>query len=204
MRYHIITIEREFASGGSEVGKLLSQKLGIPVYGREILEQAAEQWHVTPEHIEHLEESSTNSLLYSLVVMGRTPTSQTTGLSSADGLNLTEARIIQKLAEQGSCIFVGRCASWVLRDRTDAFHVFIRADEEKRIQRAKTEYGIEPDLAEKTLRRVDRRRANFYRANTGRTWQDKAGYHMVLDSGLLGTDLCAGLIEYAVKAAGRH
>ena len=197
MGYQIITIEREFASGGSQIGQLLSDRLGIPVYGREILEKAAEKWHVTPEHIEHLEESSTNSLLYSLVAMGRSSTGQPTGLSSSDALSLTEASIIRELAAEGKCIFVGRCAGWVLRERKDTLRVFIRADEEHRLERAISQYQLPPEIAKKTMRQIDRRRANFYHANTGLLWQERSGYHMVLDSGLLGPGLCAQIIGCA-------
>lgn len=201
MKYHHITIEREFASGGSEVGKLLSQKLGIPVYGREILEMAAKMGHVTPEYIEHLEEASTNSLLYSLVMMGKTAAGQAAELSNTDALNLAEAKIIEGLASKGSCIIVGRCAGWVLRNRNDVLNVFIHGNEGFRRERAHQEYGIPEEMVERTLRRVDRRRANFYHANTGNSWQERAGYHMVLDSSLLGTKLCADLIETAFQDA---
>ena len=106
-RYCIITIEREYASGGSLVGKLVGQALGVPVYGREILEIAAREGGTTPEYIEHLEETDTNSLLYSLVAMAKTVQGQLPQISKTDQLNLLEARIIQRLAQEGPCVIVG-------------------------------------------------------------------------------------------------
>ena len=141
-RYCIITIEREYASGGSLVGKLVGQALGIPVYGREILEIAAREGGTTPEYIEHLEETDTNSLLYSLVAMAKTVQGQLPQISKTDQLNLLEARIIQRLAQEGPCVIVGRCAGWVLREQPHVLNVFIHADRQERLRRAVEEYGI--------------------------------------------------------------
>ena len=119
MKYRVITIEREYASGGTQVGKLAGRALGIPVYGREILEMVAQEGHTTPEYIEHLEETDTNSLLYSLVAMAKTAKGQLPEISRTDQLNLLEGRMIERLAQQGPCVIVGRCAGWVLRERDD-------------------------------------------------------------------------------------
>ena len=200
-RYCIITIEREYASGGSLVGKLVGQALGVPVYGREILEIAAREGGTTPEYIEHLEETDTNSLLYSLVAMAKTTQGQLPQISQTDQLNLLESQIIQRLAQEGPCVLVGRCAGWVLRERQDVLQVFVHADRETRLRRAREEYGVSPDKAPAVLHRYDHRRSNFYHANTGRSWSRREGYHLVLDSGLLGVELCARIVEGAVRAS---
>ena len=197
-RYCIITIEREYASGGSLVGKLVGQALGIPVYGREILEIAAREGGTTPEYIEHLEETNTNSLLYSLVAMAKTVQGQLPQISKTDQLNLLEARIIQRLAQEGPCVIVGRCAGWVLRERGDVLNVFIHASREERLRRAREEYGIPGDHAASTLHRFDHRRSHFYHVNTGGSWRERDGYHLVLDSGLLGAEFCAKILEDVV------
>lgn len=197
--YHIITIEREYASGGSLVGKLTGEALGIPVYGREILELAAREGGTTPDYIEHLEETATNSLLYSLAAMAKTARGQLPQLSQTDQLNLLEEKIIQRLAQQGPCIIVGRCAGWVLRERRDVLRVFIHADRRERLRRAAEEYGILEQEAPAVLHRFDHRRSHFYHANTGKAWREREGYHMVLDSGLLGVDLCAKLLVTAAQ-----
>lgn len=100
--FQIVTIEREYASGGTQVGRLLGKALGVPVYGREILEIAAQESGTTPEYIEQLEETDTNSLLYSLVAMGKTSLGQLPEISRTDQLNVLEGEIIQRLAQPGA------------------------------------------------------------------------------------------------------
>lgn len=197
--YKIITIGREYASGGSAVGRMVGKELGIPVYGREILEMAARYGNTTPEHIEHLEETGTNSLLFSLQMMGNAASAQPAGLSGNDALQILESRIIQELAGKGSCVFIGRCAGWVLRERRDALNVFIRADSDLRMKRAIEEYDIPESRAEATIKAFDRRRANFYHSTTGLSWKEKKGYHMVLDSGRLGIETCADIVAGLCK-----
>lgn len=198
MKYRVITIEREYASGGTQVGKLAGWALGIPVYGREILEMVAQEGHTTPEYIEHLEETDTNSLLYSLVAMAKTVKGQLPEISRTDQLNLLEGRMIERLAQQGPCVIVGRCAGWVLRERGDVLNVFIHASREERLRRAREEYGIPGDHAASTLHRFDHRRSHFYHVNTGGSWRERDGYHLVLDSGLLGAEFCAKILEDVV------
>ncbi len=199
-RFHIITIEREYASGGSQVGKLTGEALGIPVYGREILEMAAREGGTTPDYIEHLEETDTNSLLYSLVAMAKTTQGQLPQISKTDQLNLLEGKIIQRLAQERPCVIVGRCAGWVLRERKDVLSVFIHAGRQERLHRAVEEYGVPQEQAAAVLHRFDHRRSNFYHANTGLTWREREGYHMVLDSGLLGVERCAKILISAAQA----
>lgn len=199
MKYRVITIEREYASGGTQVGKLAGRALGIPVYGREILEMVAQEGHTTPEYIEHLEETDTNSLLYSLVAMAKTAKGQLPEISRTDQLNLLEGRMIERLAQQGPCVIVGRCAGWVLRERDDVLNVFIHAGRQERLRRAVEEYQVPESQAAAALHRFDHRRSNFYHANTGLSRRDREGYHMVLDSGLLGVDQCAALLVHAAR-----
>ncbi len=202
--YTIVVIEREYASGGSEIGRLVGERLGIPVYGREILDMAAKKGNTTPEYLEKLEETATNSLLYSLLSLSKAAEGQPLQIAGADALYLLESQVIRELAQRGKCVIVGRCAGWVLRDRPDALSVFVRADKEFRIRRAVEEYGIPEDRAAATLRRFDHRRANYYHANTNLSWKEKAGYHMVLDSGRLGTETCADVITEIVRRSGAY
>ena len=199
--FHYVAIEREYASGGAQVGRLLGGLWGVPVYGREILEMAAREGGSTPEYIEHLEETATSSLLYSLAAMAKAAQGQLPQLSQADQLSLMEGQVIRRLAQQGPCVLVGRCAGWVLGERKDVLRVFVHGDREARLRRAQEEYGIPPEKALGILRRYDHRRANFYRANTGRDWNRREGYHLVLDSGLLGVELCAQILWGAVQAS---
>ena len=192
-KYHIIVIEREYASGGREVGEKVAKKLQIPCYGQEILEMVAQRSGRSIQELEHLEESATNSLLYSLYVMGKFP-GDSTGLPRTDILSMEESKIIHQLIQSGSCVLIGHCAGWVLRERSDVLRVFIHASHEYRQQRAMGYYHISPKEVDSTLRRFDRRRANYYRANTKRAWDDQSAYHMMLSSSELGIDTCVDII----------
>ena len=194
MEYRIIAIEREYATGGQDVGTRVGEILGIPCYGRDILEMAAREWNTKPEYIEHLEENATNSLLYSIGMAARAAAGQGDGLTEEGRLFLTENQIVRRLAVEGPCVFVGRCAGWALRERQDVLDVFIYGDRGYRIQRAVDVYKIPPREAESTLKRFDKRRAGFYESNTARKWQDRQYYHMMLDSSKLGIESCAQMI----------
>lgn len=194
MKYHIITIEREYASGGSEIGTRIGLQLDIPCYGKEVLERAAEKMNTVPERLVQLEETTSNSLLYSLGMANRVALGERDGLSEEGALYVTEESVIREMALQGPCVIVGRCAGWILRDRPDVLRVFIHADKEFRRERARKNYGIAEEKIDNVLKRFDRRRANFYSANTCMHWDDKKGYHLVLDSSQLGIPACVDLI----------
>ena len=174
MKYHIITIEREYASGGSEIGTRVGLQLDIPCYGKEVLERAAEKMNTVPERLVQLEETTSNSLLYSLGMANRMALGERDGLSEEGALYVTEESVIREMALQGPCVIVGRCAGWILRDREDVLRVFIHADKEFRKKRARTCYGIEEAKVDNILKRFDRR--------------------LVLDSSQLGISACADLI----------
>lgn len=195
MKYSIITIEREYGSGGLEIGQRLSKQLGIPCYGREILDEVARKQGTTAEQLVHMEEKATNSVLYTIAVASKMAAGVSDGLTEESGLYLEEAKVIYENANRGPCIFVGRCASWILREREDVLNVFIHADQEFRKKRAVEHYGDDAGRIEAYLKKCDRRRNNFYVANTGKHWDDKSCYHMVLDSGKLGVERCVEIIE---------
>lgn len=198
MKYNVIAIEREYASGGQEIARRTAEHLGIPCYGREILDLAAQRVGKSPEYIEHLEETGTNSFLYSFYMMSK-QAAQGNMTSNEDALYLAEWKIIHELANQGPAVFVGRCASYVLKERKDLLSVFVRADFDFRIRRAVEEYGVERERADWTLRRWDKRRASYYSSNTGVKWDDPRNYHMALDSGRLGIERCAQIIGEAAR-----
>jgi hypothetical protein len=194
VKYNIIAIEREYASGGNEIGRRVAARLDIPCYGQEVLNRAAEKLHTIPERLLHLEENTANSLLFSLGMAAKVATGERDGLSEEGALYVAEEEVIKDMALQGPCVIVGRCAGWILKDRKDVLRVFIHADKNYRKNRAVTEYGIEERSVGNVLKRYDRRRSNFYQANTGMSWDDKKGYHLVLDSSALGLQECAKVI----------
>lgn len=192
-KYSIIAIERQYASGGLQVGKLLSEKADVPLYDRNILEMAAEKIGADPENITHLEETQTNSLLFGIAM------SASGGMGNqfplATRLFLAEKEIIERVSCSGPCIIVGRCAVPILKNRKDCLKIFIYSDQKNRIKRAIEEYQVPETQAEAALRKNDRRRANFYNANAENKWDDKESYDICLNSGLLGIENCAELLS---------
>lgn len=199
MKYRVITIEREYASGGSEIGEKLSKALGIPCYGKEILEIVAQRMGTTPERLQHLEESATNSTLYSLAMISKIVSGESNGLSEESQLYLEEAKLIDELVKKGPCIIVGRCAGWILKERKDVLNIFIHADFESRKKRAVEVYGEDSQRVDYLLKKYDKRRSNYYSANANVKWDDKSRYHMVLDSNKLGIGPCVDILEAAVR-----
>lgn len=196
MEIKYITIEREYGSGGSQIARRLSEELGIPCYGREILEMVAEEQGITVSEIDRYEESVTNSFLYSVYVLSQAASGKADMLSKEGHIFIAEQAAIQRLAQSGSCIFVGHCASEALKNQKNAVSVFIRSsDEEEKKKRIVSEYGIAEDDADRIMRKFDRKRANYYYANTVRKWDDFRNYDIVLDSAAIGIEGCVAVLK---------
>ena len=197
MKKNIITIERQYGSGGSVIGRLAAEKLGINCYNRQILDMTAEKCGISADYLETAEENVPTSFLYSLLLSANPARSLEDNLPLSDKVFLMESRIINEIAEkEQSFILVGRCGSYILEDK-GCFSVYIYAEPEERIKRAVSEYGIAPNKAEVTMKKADKRRETFYNVNTGRLWQDKDQYSLCLNSAELGDELCAELIVKA-------
>lgn len=191
----IITIERQFASGGLEIGEKVSKLLEIPIYNREILEMAAEKMNVNKDYLESSEESASGSLLMSLsMAMNNTMGNVYDNIPLPDKLFFAESEIIRNLASTESCIIVGRCADYILRERTDCIRIFVYADNDFRKKRAVENYGYSEKEADAAIRRNDKRRSAFYTFNSGNKWGVKDNYHICLNSGKLGIKTCADII----------
>ncbi len=200
MKKNIITIERQYGSGGSAIGKLAAEKLGINCYNRQILEMTAERCGISPEYLESAEENVPTSFLYSLLLSANPARSMEDSLPLSDKVFLMESRIINEIAEkEKSFVLVGRCGSYILEDK-GCFSVYIYSDTSSRIERAVKEYDIPSNKAESIMKKADKRRETFYNVNTGRLWQDKDQYSLCLNSAELGDELCAELIVRAFKA----
>ncbi len=197
MKYRYVVIEREYGSGGTETGHILSEITGVPCYGAEIQQETAEALNIPVSEIEKYEESVTNSLLYSLYAMSKLNGGSDDILSKEDKIFVEQQQIIRGHAMQGPSIFVGRCAGAAIKAYDGVLSVFIRADKESRIERAVREYGIDQASAAYIMARYDKKRRSYYAANTGRKWSDPDNYHIVLDSGKLGIKTCAEIIKSA-------
>ena len=195
----IITIERQYGSGGSIIGKLAADKLGINCYNRQILEMTAQKCGISPEYLETAEENVPTSFLYSLLLSANPSRSIEDNLPLSDKVFLMESRIITDISnEEESFVLVGRCGNYILEEK-GCFSVYIYANPEDRIERAIKEYGIAQNKAEQIMKKADKRRETFYNVNTGRLWQDKDQYALCLNSAELGDELCAELIVKAYR-----
>lgn len=191
MKIKYITIEREYGSGGNEIARRLAEKLGIPCYGREILEMVAKDQSLTVSEIDRYEESVTGSFLYSFYVLSRVSSSNTDMLTKEGHIFVAEQAAIKNLAKVGKCIFVGHCASEALKEEKNAISVFIRSgNEEEMRSRIMSEYGIDEKDVDRVKKKFDKKRSNYYYANTTRRWEDMKNYDIVLDSSAIGIDGC--------------
>ena len=197
MKKSIITIERQYGSGGSVIGKLAAEKLGIKCYNRQILEMTAERCGIATEYLENAEENVPTSFLYSLLLSANPARTMEENLPLSDKVFLMESRIINEIAEsEKSFVLVGRCGNYILEEK-GCFSVYIYADPESRIKRAIEDYGVSENKAENIMKKADKRRETFYNVNTGKTWQDKDQYELCLNSAVLGDELCADIIVKA-------
>lgn len=195
----VITLERQFGSGGLKIGKLVAQKLGIPCYNKEILEKAAEACDIPKEYLESAQENVSQSFLYQLSMASKTGKNVEEFISKSEVLYYEIAKIIKEMAEAGSCVIIGRCADFILRDFDPALHVFIYATMENRIKRAIEDYGINSSSAEYIINKNDKRRETFYNGNTNHTWGIKEHYNICLNSGKFGIEKCADMIIDAIE-----
>ncbi|MDD6373806.1 MAG: cytidylate kinase-like family protein [Bifidobacteriaceae bacterium] len=196
MKARYLAIEREYGSGGTRIGALVSSRTGVPCYGREILEAVSQRYDVSIDEIQRYEETATNGLLYTLRAMAQTSSTSPDLLSVEGHVYVAEQQAIRDFAQRGRGIFMGHCAANALSDAKGVVRVFIRCDShEAKRTRIIEDYGIPVGKIEDTSRRYDRKRANYYAANTGRKWDDMHNYDLVLDSGSLGVDTCVDLLS---------
>lgn len=198
MANKIYTIGREFGSGGREVGEKLAAKLGIKLYDKELLQQAAKDSGFCEEIFENHDEKPTNSFLYSLVM----DTYSVSGYSAAPFLDmplnhkvfLAQFETIKKIAEKESCVIVGRCADYALSDNPNCINVFIHADLDVRIKNVSRNLNITENKARDIINKTDKQRASYYNYYTSKKWGDSKSYNLSLDAGKLGTDNCVEMI----------
>ena len=198
MANKIYTIGREFGSGGREVGEKLAAKLGIKLYDKELLQQAAKDSGFCEEIFENHDEKPTNSFLYSLVM----DTYSVSGYSAAPFLDmplnhkvfLAQFETIKKIAEKESCVIVGRCADYALSDNPDCINIFIHADLDVRIKNVSRNLNITENKARDIINKTDKQRASYYNYYTSKKWGDSQSYNLSLDAGKLGTDNCVEMI----------
>lgn len=199
MRRHIITISRELGSGGRLIGKKVAEILGWPLYDSEIIDQTAKISGFSNESILTAEEKVTNSFLYNIAMGTGYGLGILTGTTrEAMPLNaqvyLAQREAIQELAQKGSCVIVGRCADYILKDEEDVLRCFIYSDVQNRIERAVNEYGMDKKDIEKKLEQADKSRAVYYNNVTDQRWGDRKNYDVMINSACIGIDEAAEFI----------
>lgn len=194
-----ITIERQYGSGGLEVGKILAKKLDMPCYSHEIIEIAAERSGIPKEYLEVTQEDVSRSFVYKLSLAAKSGTVDTEHIRSKSDMLYTEiVKVVNEIAEKESCIIVGQCADYILREH-NPFKVFVYAETNDKIKRAVEKYGVSEHHADYILRKNDKRRESFYNANTSCFWGMKDNYHICLNSSLFSLESCADLIIESMK-----
>ena len=199
MSERILTISREFGSGGRTVGRMAATALHIPCYDQEILEELAKKSGFTQGYIREQGEYAAHSGWLSNALASRF----SDGLTSQDRLWVLQRELILELAEKGPCVIVGRCADFILREKADCLTAFIHADMAFRAKRIVEVYGQRQDSPEKRLQDKDRRRAAYYQFYTDTRWGQARNYHIALDSGVLGIDRCAELLAELYESCGQ-
>lgn len=190
MANKIITISREFGSGGRFIGEEVARKLGIAYYDKELIARVADESGFAKEFIEQKGELSPRKGFFSYAFTGR----DASGLSVEDKLYTVQRRVILELAEKGPCVIIGRNADQILRDRDDILNIFISGAETVKIARICKMYGKTENEARKMLRDVDRRRATNYAYYTEEVWGQAKNYALCLNSSKLGFDKCEEII----------
>jgi cytidylate kinase len=199
MEKKIITISREFGSGGRTVGHLVAEKLGIPFYDKELVEHIALESGFAPKYVEENGEHSPGRSFLSYAFAPQGVPGVMNGLSTADFLWNIQCGVILQLAEKGPCVIVGRNADYILKDRPDALHAFIHADLDFRAERIVRLYGESEKKPEVRLQEKDKRRRVNYQHYTGRNWGMSQNYDICLNSGVIGIEQCADIIVSMVQ-----
>lgn len=195
MNKRIITISREFGSGGRTIGKMLAERMGISYYDKELIEKLSQATGFDPKYIEEQGEYAPTPNLFSYAFVGR----NINGMSVSDYLWNEQRKKILELAEQESCVIVGRCADYILREREDVLNVFIHAPANDRAKRIVEVYGETAAAPEVRLREKDKKRAINYKYYTEQEWGRAQNYHLTIDSSVFGIEGSVEMLYQILK-----
>ena len=199
MKNLIITISRQYGSGGRQIGQQLAKELNIPFYDKEIIDLAAKESGLAADFIRGQEQQLTQSLLFSIVTnfTSNGGAFNPNMLSLSDQVYLAEAKAIRSLADKGSCVMVGRCADWVLEKDYDVLRVFVCAPIETRCQRAVEEYGDKAENIQQAVQSIAKQRARYCQHYCDKAWEDAENYDLCLNSGTISLAQCVAIIKDA-------
>lgn len=196
----LVTISREYGSGGRGIGKILAEKLGVPLYDKEILDMAVEQSGLSREVIENAELRAKSSFSYSLssaMSFGEGYVGDNVSLN--EKLFITQVEVINQIASLGEGVIVGRCADYILRDVPGVTNIFIHAEQEDRIKRAIEEYGADTAKAKHIVATYDKARANYYNYHTCQKWGEYSNYNLSINSSYITEEEAANLIASYIE-----
>ena len=200
MSNYVISISREFGSGGRLIGKQLAARLGIPCYDRTLILKTAEKSGLSPDFIARAEERARSRFHMSIAPIGiGAPTMSSHGIPVSHQAFFAQSDVIRELADQGPCVIVGRCSDYVLGERSNCLKVFIYADLADRVTRCAEEYHIETANMTERVKEIDRGRANYYNYYTGHNWGEMRQYDLTLNSSATGVDGAVELIATLVR-----
>lgn len=201
----IVTIGRQYGSGGGEIGKLLGKKLGLHVYDKEILKMTSDESGIRESYFHLADEKAGNRLLYKIVsslIPENNAPSLGSDLVSADNLFRFQSAVIRRLAQEESCVFIGRCADYVLTGTENLVRVFVYADMDARIERIRKKGYYTEEEIPKNIRRMDRERRDYHRYYTGKDWEAVENYDLLINSARLGVEGCVSCIFDYLKLRG--
>ena len=190
----IITIGREFGSGGHEVGRRLAAELGLKLYDKELLKMMAQQSNICEQVLEDYDEKNSGSLLYS-IMMDVYPSMNYVGNTLQRQIYQTQYDTIRKIGEKGGCVIVGRGADYILRDMSHLTSVFIHASDEFRIARIMEYEHVNAQKAKDIISKADKKRASYYNFQTEKKWGNVSSYNLSLDASDIGIDGCVSVIR---------
>lgn len=196
----VIVIGREFCSGGAEIGHRLALHYNIPYYDRSIIDKTAEVLEISKQIVATHDEKPFGFFEFTSLPYRDSWYMEDPSALLPIGMRVADAQfdIIKKIAEDGPCIFVGRCADYILRDHPSVLKVFIYADESSKIERAKKLYGLNDKTAKRIINKTNRARANYYNKFTHQKWGDRNNFDLYINAGAIGTDQAVKMIQYYI------
>lgn len=202
MKKKIVTISRQYGSGGKYIGENLAKAMGVPCYDEKLIDMVAKESGFAESFVAEKGERMTGSLLFNIassLSFANNVFSTNNGVTLQDEIYFTQNRIIKELADKGPCVIVGRCADYILREREDCLNVFIFADNESKIERAEKYFNITREEAPAVLKKKDKARANHYKYYTDQEWGMASNYDLCLNSGLIGIEGCVKAIQQVLE-----
>ena len=202
MKKKIVTISRQYRSGGRYIGENLAKAMGVPCYDEKLIDMVAKESGFAQSFVAEKGERMTGSLLFNIassLSFANNVFSTNNGVTLQDEIYFTQNRIIKELADKGPCVIVGRCADYILREREDCLNVFIFADNESKIERAEKYFNITREEAPEVLKKKDKARANHYKYYTDQEWGMASNYDLCLNSGLIGIEGCVKAIQQVLE-----